>query len=188
MKQILFCLISLTFFSSALCMNDKNTSWSGSNSDDDELDIIEIRPERWREFSALDDQARDSASDDEADHGTPECYQRLLTDSLNNRGRYVVFAQEQRKLIGMAGAVLNDDSHDVATIHADYASARLQELLGHTQMIEALLNKIAHSSIRYAQVQIPSDKIAIISFYEQLGFEIVGTDGDETLLEKKLLL
>lgn len=161
---------------------------NGSNSDDEELDIIEIQPERWPEFSLLDEQARLEYSEDGEDSCTPQQYQEILANSLNNKRFYVVFAQENKKLIGMAGAMIDDPSDTIATIHTDYASNRLEELSGHAQMIEALLAKIAHSGIQCTQVEIPSCEKTTISFYKQLGFVTVATDNDQTLLEKKLAL
>lgn len=186
MKQFLLCLFSLTFFNSILCMNKADIN--GSNSDDEELDIIEIQPERWPEFSLLDEQARLEYSEDGEDSCTPQQYQEILANSLNNKRFYVVFAQENKKLIGMAGAMIDDPSDTIATIHTDYASNRLEELSGHAQMIEALLAKIAHSGIQCTQVEIPSCEKTTISFYKQLGFVTVATDNDQTLLEKKLAL
>lgn len=196
MKKVLFCLLSLSLFSSISCMNE-NPLNNLKDSWDYDIDIIELPVERWEEFRALELQAREALAENTAlaaqehEELSAESCQQLLKASLAREGYWTVFAEQHNKLIGMAGAMdaqkQNPALSGVAMILSDYATPRLVSMLGHTDMIETLLEKLQDSGITHAQVQISPDLPHIISFYQKLGFKQLFTIGSSSIcMEKRL--
>ena len=199
MKKVLFCL-SITLFSLTFCMQERTVLPDG-------VEVIEKLPsDRWQEFRTLRIKAAVMAPQaigaTVADETVREDdgYRKLLEKSLKGEGAWMVFAQREKDLIAMAGALCTmshlSTMRHTAKIISVYTDPGFRRHGIASKLIETLLVKLKNSQITQAQVWVTSTEKKAIGLYEKLGFTQCGkfsndicVDGvlyDSVLMEKTL--
>lgn len=199
MKKVLLSFLSLSLYSAILSMDSiplalihspiMNDTWN-------DLDIIDLPVTRWAEFEELQKQATNSKvvgemSTQPIKDNKPRDYQRLLTVAQREKVCWMVFAEKNEKLVGMAGAIAAERRTPLiaggATILTDYAVQELEGLVSHRRMIAALLDKLKNAGIAHAEVRIPLKEKDTIKFYQEMGFAPLFSIESEISMQKILI-
>jgi ribosomal protein S18 acetylase RimI-like enzyme len=150
-----------------------------------EVDIITVSPERWQEFRALrleavtvDPQAIGGSREDEEKRSL-ESYKDLLEQSQKAEDLWLVFAQQNNELIGVAGAMCKmkhiSVCRHVATLISVYLRPEFRGQGIGERLIRSVLEKLTTSTyVTEVNLFVTTTQIAAINLYKKCGFTTCG--------------
>lgn len=149
-----------------------------------EIKIIQLPPDRWKEYKDLrleallsDPQAFGQKYDKVLDF--PDSYWiNHLKDGLNKNKLLICFAENKQKLIGMIGAYFNfdEETKNIAKIFSVYVTKDFRGEGVAQSLQQELLKQIKDiPGLKKIKVQVNKSQSAALNLYKQGGFEVVGT-------------
>lgn len=150
----------------------------------DNLKIIKLPLDRWREYKALRLLAIKNAptafatSYEEAIVESDENWQTYLKEGNEGKKSYLLFAEIGDKLVGMVGAIKNTNKKQLHTasiiavfVDPDYRGRGLGKLL-----IQSILKNLKEDlPIIKVDLDVNTQNKDAIRLYESCGFKVVGT-------------
>ncbi len=142
------------------------------------IEIISLKPEEWMQYKDLrlralkeDPQAFGSTYEDNSKH--PDKYwQQRLEDTINKNTQWLVFANLNGKLVGMAGGFAEKEP-DNAHVIAVYVIPEARGKGISKQLMKELIARITtNKSIKKITVDVNPEQEAAYNLYKNSGFTV----------------
>jgi ribosomal protein S18 acetylase RimI-like enzyme len=165
--------------------------------------ITRLPVERWPEYRELrlralktDPQAFGQSYDEAVNHPEERWRQRLL-DAAEGKS-WLVFAEQDGRLIGMSGAYQwpEDLEANRAMIIAVFVDPELRGQRIGERLVQAVLDQLRAAGLCSAILAVNPEQVAAVRLYERMGFIATGTEVnqlgngqecEETVMERSLL-
>lgn len=147
------------------------------------LTIIELSPERWREYKALRLEAL--AADPQAFGQSYEksvkdpdlIWEERLVLSQRRDGWLFLFAEHNKKLVGMSGARFDADNKEIAKIVAVYVKRNFRNRGIANNLLTKILEELSQiKKIQKARVIVNRLQSPAVNLYKKMKFKFTKTE------------
>lgn len=145
------------------------------------IQVVELPPSDWERYKVLrlrslrEDPQAFSSTYDETVQRIDEWWSKRLEDAQKRGREWLLFAEEDGYLVGMAGAFISEEH--IANIISVYV---LKEARGRG-ISKLLMNELlkyirAVKTIDTVRLTVNSDQIPALSLYKSMGFSVIGEE------------
>jgi len=147
------------------------------------MEIINLPIEDWEEYRNLrlkalkeDPQAFGDSYSVSLKYGD-ERWKKRLEDALDGEKIWLFFAKDGNKLVGMAGAFMEEGSTDTATIVSVYVPVEERGRDISWGLMEELLKTLSQKAyLKKAKLKVRESQTAAVGLYKKSGFQEVGKE------------
>lgn len=143
----------------------------------EKVEITTLQPDDWRQYRdlrlrALKDEPQAYASTYEENAKRPnEFWIERLQDALKEESQWLLFAKQNKDLVGMVGAFARDDQKDTAHIIAVYVVEEARGQGISRKLMDSFIEKIQNNkSIKRLITAVNVEQEAAHNLYRSLGF------------------
>ncbi len=147
-----------------------------------EITITRLDPGDWRDYKLLrlqalatDPQAFEASYDDQ--RALPDVYWRShLDETANSRGSWLLFANRERRLVGMIGAFVTEERR-LAEIKSVFVAPRARGCGLGNALMDAVIHELRlDRAIQAVRLYVNASQTAAVHLYARCGFGIVEDD------------
>lgn len=147
-----------------------------------DVTITRLNPSAWQDYKVLklealatDPQAFEASYD--GLRAKPDTYwTERLQDVAEGKGSWLLFAQRERRLVGMIGALIAEERH-LADITSVFVAEEARGRGIGTGLMGAILRELRQDrSIQRLRLHVNTSQTAALHLYLRFGFSIVGAE------------